>query len=514
MDHYSRPKRLSQAFLGKVAIVGLGKSGQSMVRYLARDNLERIQSLFVAAGKENDPIKDFLESIDCDKMTWAFGDEAFGSLDEATPVSYDLCIISPGIPFWHPLYQKAKLASRKLMSEVEFAWSESDPASTWIAITGTNGKTTTTALLAHILNSSGKRAQAVGNIGDVCIDAVASGDIDTYVVEVSSYQLATSVDFAPDALIMLAITPDHVHWHTSFELYCEAKCSLFMQMRKWFSSKHVASTQRGKPLVAFDAACPIVGKHIAQELAFISNKGDYVAIAPSVSQALHYKDQHNCSGCGYIDDDTTLKLIYDNKKYVLANQDELSIKGKHNAINALFASAIAAGLGLGEKVIAASLATFHPLEHRIEPCGEVGGVAFYNDSKATNVDSTLKAIYSFPVKSVILLVGGDDKGTNLDEFCREVVSSCEKVVCFGAAGKRFENAFKKQASQCEHTVLIHREEHLENAFNYACHISSKGDIILLSPACASFDEFRSFEHRGSFFKDLVCNYAKKYTTQT
>ncbi len=514
MTHYSRMRRNSQEYLGKVAIIGLGKSGQSMVRYLAIDHPSRIESLFVAAGEENNHSINFLQSIDCDKMTWSFGDDAFGPIDEPVPVQFDVAIISPGIPFWHPLYQKAKLSSRKLISEIEFAWSESDPKSAWIAITGTNGKTTTTALLAHVLNSCGKRARAVGNIGDVCIEAIGEKDIDIFVVEVSSYQLATSLDFAPDALVMLAITPDHLHWHTSFELYRDAKFSLFSQMRKWFSSRKTPATTQGKPLISFDASCPIVSEKIKQELNNPLQVGNYFAVAPLRKQVLDDRNLEDCFGFAFIDDDKSLKLKYGTEEVSLLYQNDLRIKGEHNAINALMASSIALGLGIDQKDIATSLMTFHPLEHRIEPCGVVSGVEFYNDSKATNVDSTLKAIHSFPGRSITLLVGGDDKGTDLADFCTEVISMCSRVICFGAAGSRFERAFLQNASLHENLIPIHREERLENAFNYACQNASKDDIILLSPACASFDEFNSFEHRGRYFKDLVCNYAKKHTTQT
>ena len=217
--------------LGDVLVLGLGKSGKSVARYCAGLVGSRVDSLFIAAGARNDDSEAFVRSLAGSGIDYAFGDDALEDL-RATGRRFSLCIASPGIPFWHDLYVSGQELSDELMSEVEFSWRESDPSSTWVAITGTNGKTTTTSCCAHILKECGFAANAVGNIGDVCLDAVIAGQTDVYVAELSSYQLFSTPTFAPDVAVMLNITPDHVHWHKTFEAYRDAKFSMLDNMRK------------------------------------------------------------------------------------------------------------------------------------------------------------------------------------------------------------------------------------------------------------------------------------------
>ena len=217
--------------LGDVLVLGLGKSGKSVARYCAGLVGSRVDSLFIAAGARNDDSEAFVRSLAGSGIDYAFGDDALEDL-RAAGRRFSLCIASPGIPFWHDLYVSGQELSDELMSEVEFSWRESDPSSTWVAITGTNGKTTTTSCCAHILKECGFAANAVGNIGDVCLDAVIAGQTDVYVAELSSYQLFSTPTFAPDVAVMLNITPDHVHWHKTFEAYRDAKFSMLDNMRK------------------------------------------------------------------------------------------------------------------------------------------------------------------------------------------------------------------------------------------------------------------------------------------
>lgn len=184
---------------------------------------------------------------------------------------------------------------------------------------------------------------------------------------------------------------------------------------------------------------------------------------------------------------------------------DLRIKGEHNASNALAAASACLALGLTGEQVAAGLRGFSPLEHRIEPCGAVAGVACYNDSKATNVDATLKALSAFGDARPVVLLGGDDKGTDLTELVRAARVHCKAVVCFGAAGDRFERAFADVPGAAESALAVLRAAHLEDALDAALDIAQPGDVVALSPACASFDEFSCFEERGEVFKKLVAD---------
>ena len=318
-----------------------------------------------------------------------------------------------------------------------------------MAITGTNGKTTTTSCAAHVLQQAGLPANAVGNIGEVCLEAVAAGKTKIYVCEISSYQLYSTRQFAPDVAVMLNITPDHLHWHQSLEAYRDAtmgtKAGLSGDMR---------------------AAC-------------------------------------GADNAAFVDGSRELRVAFDGVEHDLGNADDLQIKGLHNASNALVAAAVAVVLGVSDATIAQALATFPPLEHRIEPCGSVAGVACFNDSKATNVDATVKALGAFPGQDVIVLLGGDDKDTDLTDLINETHAHAVAAVLFGAGRPRFAAAFEDAATRAPQGFAILEADHMEDAFDVALEAASPGSVVLLSPACASFDEFKSFEQRGQVFKQLV-----------
>lgn len=415
--------KLSPEKLGRILILGKGVTGSAVKTYL----------------DSNDPAR-----IDCvDEVT---EDE----LD--TSKSYDLCIASPGISEFSDFYLKAKEISKEVISEVEFAFRESEKDSKWIAITGTNGKTTTTALTAHLLNSAGIFAVAVGNIGDTCISRV-DGKAKVYVAECSSYQLASTKDFAPNAAAILNITPDHIKWHQGLENYAKAKFKVFENIK--------------------------------------DDKDKLVYLGSDVECNFGF-------GCTFETEKTSPV-----RELVEGMANDLQIKGEHNVLNAICAATLANFIGESVEDIKKALVTFAPLEHRIEPCGEVNGVKFFNDSKATNVDSTIKALSAFPQGNVFLLVGGRDKMSDLkplvDECYLEVngITRVKKVICFGEAAERFYDAF------AGHDESICKT--LKDAFELAKSEAGAGDSILLSPACASFDEFSGFEERGRYFKDLVKN---------
>lgn len=469
--------------LGKVLVLGLGKSGKAVSSYCKNLLGSRVDTLTIAAGADNPAAREFAASLEERGVEVLFETYDFSE-------SYDICIASPGISEFSDFYQAAKRVAREVVSEVEFAWRESSADSVWIAITGTNGKTTTTALAAHLLQSAGKRAAAVGNIGDTCIDAVAQGNLDYYVAEVSSYQLASTRNFAPQAAVLLNITPDHIKWHKTHEAYCEAKRKVY------------ANCTEGS-VVVLDATNDTVRGYVREMKAQNPDERGYAYIPMGTSCGLASSMIEACSSenAAYLDGNQLVVVYGQEHRLVLA--DDLQIKGEHNASNALAAASAVLALGCSAEEVRKGLKSFEPLEHRIEPCGSVTGVRCYNDSKATNVDATLKALAAFGSERPVVLLGGDDKGTDLSELVEGAQAHCKSVICFGAAGPRFFEAFKN--SGVDHFSA----DQLRDALTVALSHAEAGDIVVLSPACASFDEFSCFEERGEVFKSLVREFAEE-----
>ena len=491
---YLEGKKLAPADLGDVLILGLGKSGKSALAYCAALLGTRVRTLYVAAGADTPESRAFVETYEGENVVVAFGDDAVQTLSAQASGPFDVCIASPGIPYWAPLYEQGAAASAELISEVEFAWRESAAASTWIAITGTNGKTTVTSWLAYVLSHAGFAANAVGNIGDVCLDAVAAGTTQVYVAEVSSYQLASTKNFAPNVAVQLNITPDHIHWHKTLEAYRDAKFKMFDNL----------STVPGAVAV-LDATCDVVRAKV-RELKALSAEERGFSYIPVGTRAGITGDMRAACGAqnaAFVDGEGRIVVALNGTEHVLCNTTDLLLKGEHNVSNAIAVASAAVAAGAEDAAIAAALATFEPLEHRIEPCGVVRGIACYNDSKATNVDATCKALCAFPGKRLVVLLGGDDKDTDLSDLIALAHKTAQAVVCFGAAGDRFEAEFTAASDAAPANFAVLRASHLEDALDTALAAACDPEVVLLSPACASFDEFKSFEHRGRVFKDLV-----------
>ena len=466
--------------LGRVLVLGLGKSGRAVSEYCAELLGSRVASLHVAGGAYSEENEAFAQNLRKKGAHVVFDTYRF---DE----HYDVCIASPGIAEGSEFYQAAFAASTELISEVEFAWRESAADSYWIAITGTNGKTTTTSMITHILNRAHLAASAVGNIGTTCIEAVAAKSTTHYVVEVSSYQLASIKFFAPNVAVLLNITPDHISWHGDFQHYKEAKLKLFSNLEK--SEGAVAI------LNASDDETRCYVKHIN---AIPENQRgfSYIPIGAKGGLACDMRAICASQNAAFIEDDMFV-VAWDGVVLHPGAVSDLRVKGLHNIVNALASASAALVAGVDSIIIASALSTFDALEHRIEPCGSIEGVACYNDSKATNVDATLVALSAFGDQKPIVLLGGYDKGTELDALVAAAENHAKAVVCYGAAGPRFMQAF---AASSLPSLL---KKNLEQALDQALNLAQEGDVVLLSPACASFDEFSSFEHRGEEFKAYV-----------
>ncbi len=484
--------------LGRVLVLGLGKSGHDAVDYLMAQPAGRTSGLFVFGG-DAAASDDFAERAAAAGVVVAYGEGAVDKLAGAAGGHFELCIASPGISEFSDLYQAAVAVSDEVVSEVEFAWRESAADSRWVAITGTNGKTTTTALAAYLLKQAGMRASAVGNIGDTCIAAVGAGATDVYVAEVSSYQLASTVRFAPNVAVLLNITPDHLHWHHTLENYRDAKFKVLANLS-------------GKPgaVAVLDATNDVVREQV-RKLAAAGEGLGYSYIPMGTAEGLGGDMRERCGSenAAFVDEAGALRVALAGSDYNLGAAEGLRIKGEHNAGNALAAAAAALAIGADPAAVAAALPKFSPLEHRIEPCGTVAGVACYNDSKATNVDATLKALAAFPHTRPLVLLGGDDKGTDLAPLVKAAHAHTRLVVCFGDARERFSAAFDDAASAAPEGFAKLEANHLADALDVALGEAKPGEVVLLSPACASFDEFHSFEERGEVFKQLVAQRAAK-----
>ena len=475
--------------LGRVLVLGLGKSGKACVEYLRPLLGRRVEALAVAAGAETPEGRAWAEAQACEGLRVAFDHEAIEG-------DYDLCIASPGISERSDFYRSAAAHSAEVVSEVEFAWRESAADAAWVAITGTNGKTTTTALTAHLLQQAGFAAQAVGNIGDACIEAVAAGRTSAYVAEVSSYQLASTRRFAPQVAVMLNITPDHLSWHGSHEAYVQAKEKVLANLAGVLGAVAVldATNDTVRALVRQLRSQPDAERGFA-----------YVPLGTAAGIGGDMRAACGSANAAFLDGEEPgggmLRVALDGRDHALASADELPLKGAHNVGNALAAAAAALALGASTEAVRAGLLGFAPLEHRIEPAGRVGAVECYNDSKATNVDAVLVALRAFAPRKPVVLLGGRDKGTDLAPLVAACQEDAAGVVLFGEARPRFAEAFSGAA------VPVAEALALAEALDAGLALAQPEGIVLLSPACASFDEFSCFEERGRAFKALVADRA-------
>ena len=391
----------------------------------------------------------------------------FGGHSDATIEQADLIITSPGVPPRTPAIQKASALGREVICDIELVFREIKTPI--IAITGTNGKSTTTALTSFILQESGMRAPACGNIG-VPIFSQLEGEeeSDLLVVELSSYQLYYTSTFRPFIAAWINLTPDHLDWHGTLDAYIAAK-------------KRILANQTADDYAVLNFDDPLVATLEAHS-----------AVMPNSSTS----QLPNFANAAF-ERDGAIYLRWKGVESRVCALDELQIIGRHNIENALAAVSIAAICGLSADVIGQYLKAFRALEHRLEFVATKNGVDFYNDSKATNTDSAIKALEAFADKKVVLIAGGKDKGTPLGDFVLAVRKHASAVILIGEAKNRFEQALRDGG--VENIYQAHSMEE-------AARMGEKLNIgpVLLSPACASFDMFKDFEDRGRVFKDIVC----------
>jgi UDP-N-acetylmuramoylalanine--D-glutamate ligase len=382
---------------------------------------------------------------------------------EKTYLVQDLIIPSPGVPADDPLLVKARSKGITIWSEIELAYRFLEGE--LIGITGSNGKTTTTTLVHHILQVGGKQAILAGNVGTPlisCVEQMSAGTVSA--VELSSFQLELTDKFRPNIAVFLNLTPDHLDRHKTFEAYAAAKARIFIKQTE------------------LDAA--------------VLNADDAptVALAPKKPQVFWFSrkkivDQGACvSGQDVV-------IMHRGKQEFVMKVAEIPLAGAHNLENVLAAATAARLAEVDAATIGKAIRSFSGVEHRLEFVTDVGGVRYFNDSKATNVDATLKALDAFPGR-ILIILGGKDKGSDYTVLQKPLREKAILALLIGAAADKIEN-------QIAGSVAIERAGTLQYAVEVAAQTAKSGDVVLLAPACASFDQFQSYEHRGRVFKELV-----------
>ncbi len=386
----------------------------------------------------------------------------------------DLVVKSPGVPGETPLVEEGRRRGVPVWSEIELAYRLFPQPFT--AVTGTNGKTTTTALLGHMFRTAGRPVQVLGNIGLAVTSAAGSlGLDDELVVELSSFQLEDVHAFRPAAGVLLNLTQDHLDRHHTMERYLACKANLFAHQRP--GDQAVLNLD--------DPAVAALGRGLAAreggpQVTFFSTSGAAQAASRLVGRRL-YLSGHDALGV-----------------------EELALRGLHNVENCLAAATAGLARGLGIEAVIEALRTFSGVPHRLQVAGMVAGVAYVNDSKATNVEATLKALGAYPHRTH-LIAGGRDKGSDYRPIARVCAAACRAVYLVGEAAPLIREAFTRVREEEGLSYLPDPRDcgDLETAVAAAAVAARDGDTVLLAPACASFDQYRDFEERGDHFMTIV-----------
>lgn len=442
----------------RVLVVGIARSGVAVAKFLAGKGTRVV----LTDNKTKEQLGTVLRDIP-DEVTIIAG-----TTPQFDTGDYDFMVVSPGVPLTVPLVMRAFELGIPVYGELELAYRFSD--SPIIGITGTNGKTTTTTLIGEIIKNSGKKVCVGGNIGlPLALEVEKFGPEDVIVAEVSSFQLETIEKFKPKVALILNITPDHLDRHKTMENYTNAKARIF-------------ENQDSGDFTVLNYDDPGV-----KELA-----------AKTAGTVIFFSRRHKLKEGIFVEDgQITVKL--DGKTVTICPAGEVYIKGAHNLENALAAAAAAFAAGVPAEVIGETLRTFRGVAHRLEPVAEIDGVEFINDSKGTNPDASIKALEAYD-KPIVLLAGGRNKGSDFTEFARKVK---EKVRCLVLLGEcRAE--LKAAVLETGFTNILEADT-FDQAVKTAATVAKTGEIVLLSPACASWDMFRDFEERGERFKEVVTN---------
>lgn len=448
-----------------ILIIGAARSGVASAEYL------------LSIGKQiviSDMNTKLAEDVET-QLGHASVSYVWGKQPDVAALQPELIVMSPGVPLSIPPVVKARELGIPVISEPELAFRYSDVS--FVAITGTNGKTTTTTLTAFLLEKEGRKVVAGGNIGLPLISQcpqMSANDI--VVAEMSSFQLESVDSFCPKVAVVMNLTPDHLDRHKTMEAYAAAKANIF--------------------------------KNQGPEEYLLLNKDDAIvaAMAAGAKSHVYYFSQQEIldEGIWLEDGNLVYRLDKNGAPQVLIPAAEIGIVGSHNWQNAMAASLAALLMGQQPEIIAERLRAFKGVAHRMEPVATIDGVLYVNDSKGTNPDSTEKALGSYGKRPIVLIAGGRNKGSDMAVLVPLMRAHCRGVVLVGEATGDFIDAFERTG----YTDYVCADS-FEDAVAKAREMAQSGDVVLLSPACASWDMFDNFEQRGDLFKELVKDYAEK-----
>lgn len=439
---------MTKLFQGKrVAVIGLGVTGLATVRFLLKQGVKPVlmDTRLKVAG---------IEAIPAEKVDGIY----FGELDANRLARMDVLLVSPGLDTSHPAIRFATAQGAQLMGDVElFALCNEKPV---VAVTGSNGKSTVTTLTEHMLNCSGINALAAGNIGLAVLDALERTDAKVYVLELSSFQLDTTHSLKLRAAANLNVTEDHLDRHGTMAAYTAAKQRIYLHT-------DVAIYNAEDPLTRpLGCAAPQIGLNLQQPQ----------------------------DGYGLVQQQGETWLLVDGVPLLPVNQ--MSMVGRHNQFNALASCALALAVGCSREALVQALKTYQPLPHRCALVADHAGVRWVNDSKATNVGATLAAIAGLRADvagKLILIAGGDGKGVDFTELSTVLRQQVDQVITLGRDGPAIAALVPGSIQVADLTAAVKQAAALANA----------GDMVLLSPACASLDMFKNYEERGRLFADAV-----------
>jgi UDP-N-acetylmuramoylalanine--D-glutamate ligase len=448
----------------RVLVVGLGKSGVASALFLKAHGAR----VTVSDTKSGDELRNEIPALldhGITVETGGHGDRTFRG--------QDLIVVSPGVPVDALPLVQAKAMGGVVIGEIELA-AQFLPGPI-VAITGSNGKTTTTTLAGEIMTAAGFPALVGGNIGTPAISLAERAKPETVIVlEVSSFQLETIQTFRPKIAVVLNVTPDHLDRHRTFEAYADAKARIFENQQ---SSDFAV-------LNADDPTCVAMASRTRAQVFWFSRQKEVQQGAWVRDGNIVFRDSGGKPGVSQRE---------------IMQVSEIPLKGAHNLENVLAAVCAGALMGCASDKIRQAVREFKAVEHRLEFVATIRGVDYYNDSKATNVDATIKALESFPA-NIHLILGGKDKGSDytvLNDLLRQRV---KRVYTIGAAAAKIESQI--DSSKDGGPEVVHAET-LDHALRKAYAAAQPGDVVLLAPACASFDQFKNYEHRGQVFKAVV-----------
>lgn len=452
----------------KILVVGMARSGLAAARYLLRQGAV----LVVNDSKSQEDLKDICQELE------SMGDVRFilgrnPNIDEVEDI--DMAVVSPGVPLDLDYIMAIKMNRKKVISEIELAYQAGLKKNIrFVGITGTNGKTTTTSLVGEIFKAQGVETYVVGNIGNPAIEAVEmAGDGAVLVTELSSFQLESIDMFSPTASTVLNLTEDHLNRHHTMENYAKAKARIF-------------ENQVDDTVCILNYDDPItrsMAEDCHADVVFFSRKDKF-------ERGI------------YLDDDNNIIVNNEIEEIALLKADELSLPGGHNLENCMAAIGLTLALGVEIEVLVKVLKTFKAVEHRLEYVDTVKGVKYVNDSKGTNPDSTIKAVQSYN-DPIILIAGGYDKGSDFNELFEIAKDYVRSVVILGQTGDLIEDTARKHGF-----TDLYRVNDLKEAVEKSAQIAKEKDIVLLSPACASWGMYNNYEERGREFKNLVADLEK------